>query len=80
MAALNYYLGVKRGDPLNTGIVNAGTATIGSAADVELRIQINDGINPSGLTRKDLENCLCVIQAYIESGGLNHAGTYLPVL
>ena len=80
MPAANFYLGVKRGDPLNIGVVNAGTTTFGTAADVEIRIQTNDGSNPTGITREDVINALCKLEAYIAGGGLNHAGTYLPVL
>lgn len=78
--ALNYYLGLKIGDAFNVGAVTAGTTTTGTAADFELRLQINDGSNPTGMTRKDAALALCKFANYIESGGNNHAGTFLPKL
>lgn len=80
MAALNYYLGLKRGDPLNVGAVTAQTTTVGTAADLELRLQINDGSNATGLTRQDIILALRKFANYVEAGGNNHAGTFLPVL
>jgi len=78
MAALNYFLGVKRGDPLNVNNVVSGTATAGTAVDVEVRLQINDGANATGLTRKDAQIALEILEAFIESGGNNHSGANLP--
>jgi hypothetical protein len=40
MAALNYYLGLPRGSGENPEVVTAGTATAGTAVDVELRMQM----------------------------------------
>ncbi len=80
MTAANFFLGVKRGDILNVGVVNAGTTTVGTAADVELRIQTNDGSNPTGITRQDVILALEKLEAYIAAGGNNHAGTFLPAL
>ncbi len=78
MAALNYYLGVKRGAPLNVNLVVAGTSTAGTAVDIEVRLQINDGSNATGLTRKDAMIALEILEAYIEEGGNNHSGANLP--
>ena len=78
MAAVNYYLGVKRNALLNVNNVVAGTATAGTAVDVEVRLQINDGSNATGLLRLDAIKALEVIEAVIQSGGLNHAGANLP--
>lgn len=80
MPAVNYYLGVKRGAPLNVNNVVAGTSTAGTAVDVELRLQINDGSNATGLTRKDAILAIEILEAFIESGGNNHAGANLPAL
>lgn len=80
MAAVNYYLGVKRGAPLNVNNVVAGSATAGTAVDIEVRLQINDGSNATGLTRKDAQIALEIIEAFIESGGVNHNGQNLPAL
>ncbi len=54
MAATNYYLGLKRGDSNNPGNVTIGTSSSGTAADVEVRIQINDGVNATNITGKDV--------------------------
>lgn len=81
MAALNYYLGVKRGDNINPFNVTSGTTTAGTAADVELRIQINNGSNATGITRKDVNLLIEKIRNYINSGGaLGIAGADLPPL
>lgn len=80
MAAVNYYLGVKRGDEFKPFNVTAGTSTIGTAADVELRIQTNDGSNATGITRQDVLLLIDLLESFIESGGLNGAGANLPVL
>lgn len=80
MAAVNYYLGVKRGAPLNVNNVVASAATAGTAVDVEVRLQINDGANATGLTRKDAMIAIEVLEAFIESGGNNHSGSFLPAL
>ena len=81
MAALNYYLGAKRGSTINPFDLTAGTSTVGTAVDVELRIQINNGSNATGITRKDVNLLLMKILAYINSGGAKGiAGTDLPPL
>lgn len=80
MAALNYYLGVKRGAPINPNNVTAGTGSAGTAVDVEVRLQINDGANATGLTRKDAMIALEILEAFIESGGNNHDGQNLPAI
>ena len=80
MAAVNYFLGVKRGAPLNVHNVVASTATAGTAVDIEVRLQINDGANATGLTRLDAMKALEIIEAFIEGGGKNHDGQNLPAL
>jgi len=80
MAAVNYYLGLKRGAPMNVHNVAAGTSSAGTAADVEVRIQINDGSNATGITRLDAMKLLEIIEAFIEGGGRNHDGQFLPSL
>lgn len=80
MAADNRYLGLKRGAPFNIGLVVAGASTAGTAVDVELRMQINDGSNATGLTRLDVLKIMEILEAYIESGGKNHAGVNLPAM
>lgn len=80
MPAVNYYLGVKRGAPLNVHGVVAGTATAGTAVDVEVRLQINDGSNATGLTRKDAMLAMEILEAFIEGGGKNHDGANLPAI
>jgi hypothetical protein len=80
MAALNYYLGVKRGAGNQPDLVVAGQASAATAVDVEVRIQINDGTDETGITRKDVNTALCTIEGFINGGGLNHAGANLPKL
>ncbi len=80
MAAVNYYLGVKRGQAMNANRVVAGPGSAGTAVDVELRLQINDGSNATGLTRKDALIAVEILEAFIESGGNNHDGANLPAL
>lgn len=79
MAAVNYYIGVKRGAPLSLNAVVAGTASAGTAVDVEVRMQINDGANATGLRRKEALIALEIIEAFIENGGANHDGQNLPI-
>lgn len=81
MAALNYFLGLKRGTLGNPGEVSAATTTQGTAVDVEVRLQINNGSNATGLTRKDASILLELIADYIEQGGITgSAGVDLPPL
>lgn len=77
---VNYYIGVKMGDPLNVNNVQTGTSTLGSAADVELRMQIDNGTSTTGLTRLHALKCMEILEAFIESGGNNHDGQFLPKL
>ena len=78
MAALNYYLGLQRGANFRPEEVTAGTSSAGTAVDVEVNIQINNGSTDTGIRRKEVIQILKVIKAYIQSGGLQGAGTYLP--
>lgn len=81
MAAVNYYLGLKRGYGTNPGAVVYNTSSGNTAADVELRIQINDGSNATGITRKDVLLLIDVLEDFIVQGGITgDAGTDLPAL
>jgi len=82
MAALNYYLGLKRGADNHLGNVVAGTSSSGTAVDVEVNIQINNGSNATGITRLDVNLLLRQILEYIDSGALNNGtlGADLPGL
>lgn len=77
---VNYYIGVRRGEPLNIQAVQTGTSTLGSAVDVELRMQIDNGTAVTNLKRKDVVVDLKILLAFLESGGLQHAGANLPAL
>ena len=84
--AVNYYLGLKIGDENNyekvvtSSQVSAGPGQ-GTAADVELRIQINDGSNNTNITRKDVIACIQILQEFINGGGTGPgSGTNLPAL
>lgn len=82
---VNYYLGLQLGKDFNPENVvalsnaSAGPAN-GTAADVELRIQINNGTNATNITRKDVELMVELILAFIESNGSAGAGANLPAL
>ncbi len=79
MPAVNYYLGLKRGDNNNPGNVVTGTSSGGTAADVEVRIQINDGVTATNITLKDVELLLNMIKRFVEQRGISGAlGTNLP--
>lgn len=78
MAAVNYFIGLKRGGVGNPGAITATTATVGTAVDVELRMQTNDGSNATGLTRLDVIKIMEVFEQFIANGGLNGAGANLP--
>ncbi len=80
MAALNYFIGVKRGDLYDPGKVVIGTASAGTAVDVEVNMQINDGTNATGLTRKDVVLALNALRSYVIAGGLDAKGVDLPPL
>ena len=69
MAALNYYLGLTRAALDNPGLVTNGTASAGTGADVEIRIQMNNGTINSGITKKDVHRMVCTILQYIDSSG-----------
>ena len=79
MAAVNYYLGLKRGAPFNVNKVTYGTATAGTAVDVEVRIQINDGTSATKINRLEVIKAIEIIEGAIVSAGLNHAGANLPI-
>lgn len=80
MAALNYYLGLQRGAANNPNLVVAGTASAGTAVDVEVRLQINNGSNATGLTKKDAVILMDVLEDFINSNGTNHGGANLPAI
>lgn len=80
MAAVNYYAGLKRGGSNKVFDVVSGTSSAGTAVDIEVRMQINDGTNATGITSLDVELALAAIREYINSSGVNHAGANLPPL
>ncbi len=82
MAAVNYYLGLARGQSGNPGNVVAGVASNGAASDVELRIQINNGTNATGITKQDVSNLLDVLKDYMVSNYIpaGSPGADLPAL
>lgn len=78
MAAVNYYAGLARGSLDNTA-TTVGSSSAGTSVDVEVRMQINNGTNATGLTKKDVVILLKKIIRYIEAGG-PLSGTYVPPL
>lgn len=65
--AVNYYLGIARGQTENPGNVVARTSSGATAADVELRMQIDNGTGLTGLTKLDVDKALCLFRTYILS-------------
>lgn len=80
MAAVNYFWGMKRGDANNPNAIVPTTATVGTAADVEVRIQINTGANATKINRKDVDLLLNTIRQAIVNGGVNHNGIDVPAI
>lgn len=76
---VNYYLGLQRGQD-QVGLVAAGTSTGGTNADVEVRMQIDNGTTTTKLTKMDTVRLLKVIIQYIEGNGVvgGLPGTDLP--
>ena len=85
MAALNYYYGLSRGQNFNpenvvvTATTSAGPAQ-GTAADVEVRVQINNGSSASGITREDVRLLLLTVLEFFDGNGAAGAGANLPGL
>lgn len=81
MAAINYYIGLKRRntDLSDTSLVDFGTAS--TAADIiELRMEVQDaGNNPTGLQRIDVAKALIVFLKYLKQGGQIGDGTNIPI-
>lgn len=81
MAALNYYIGFRRGAlSANPFLATTGTASAGTAVDLEVRIQMDNGSGPTGMTCKDVNILLDAIEGFVNSDGLNHAGANIPPL
>lgn len=72
---VNYYWSMKRGDNNNPYSITAGTSTVGATADIELRMQIDNGTSTTKLTRLDVKKALETMLAGIE-GGVN--SSFLP--
>ncbi len=75
---VNYYIGAKRGSTDSPGDITSGTSSAGSAVDVEIRMQIDNGSGVTGLTRLDTNEIGEMLLAYLNQGGQNGAGTNLP--
>ncbi len=67
------FLGLRRGDDTNNANVVTGSASAGSAVDVEVRWS-----NLNNLTKLDLVMLLEQIKYFVEENGLNGAGANLP--
>lgn len=80
MAAINYYAGLKRGANSYADTVVTGTSTAGTAVDVEVRMQIDNGSGPTGLTRLDVAKLLDLLEKHVVQGGFDNKGTNLPAL
>jgi hypothetical protein len=80
---VNYYIGYKRGSSAAEGdTVDVGTTTGGTAVDVEVRIQIDNGTSTTGITRLDVRLLLEKIIRLMNSNSLQFppVGTDLPKL
>lgn len=80
MAAINQYLGLKRGADNNPDNTVAGTSSNGTGSDVEVRIQIDNGSTATNITRGEVVILLKVIEEFILGGGIAGAGANLPAL
>ena len=83
MAAVNYYIGFKRGSSASEGdTINVGTSSAGTAADVEVRVQINNGSNATGITRLDVNLLVEKFLRLMNSNSIQFppVGTDLPAL
>ncbi len=80
--AVNYYLYIARGKSFGPGNITAATASGGTAGDVELRMQIDNGTSTTGLTKEDVILALKQFEVYILSNWPPSAtaGTDLPKL
>ena len=78
--ALNYYYGIARGQLDGVGdYVVVDTASGGTAADVELRVQMNNGTNPTSITLLEVCEFLETFKHYLENLGLESLpGTDIP--
>jgi hypothetical protein len=68
--ALNYYIGNTRGQSFQPYNQTIGVATAGTSADIELRIQANNGSNNTGVTKEDVIKGMRLIEAYLNGSGL----------
>ena len=80
MAAINYYAGLKRGADSYADTVVTGTSSAGTAVDVEIRMQIDNGSGATGLTRMDVVKLMELLEKHVVQGGFNNQGTNLPAL
>lgn len=80
---VNYYIGIARGAiQKGDGNVSVSATTQGTAVDVEVRLQIDNGTKKTGLLELDAEIMLRTIMNYIIGNGIagGQKGTDLPVL
>ncbi len=80
--AVNYYLGFARGKSNQPGNILTGIAPSGTAADVEVRMQIDNGTGLTGLTKDDVVMAMEMMKQYVLSNGVpgGAVGTNLPKL
>ena len=76
---VNYYMAVRRGVNNNPGSVTFATTTQGASADVELRMQIDNGTSTTGLTIMDVMKILELFeQTVVQRGITGNLGLDLP--
>ena len=77
MAATNYYFGLSRGADNQAYKVTIGTSSTATLT-VELRVQTNDGTNPTGITKEEVKLLTdTIMQAILDNV---NSGTDMPVL
>lgn len=84
MALTNYYVSIPKRElvPDVNSLNNLHSGTSSTSTDfIELRMMIDDGSAPTGLTRKDVIRALeDVFMRWILQGGLIGDGTNVPAL
>lgn len=71
--AVNYYISLVKGQVNNPGLVVSGSSST-ATADVELRMQTNNGTIPTKLTRQDVHNMVCTLLQFLDAQGNARGG------
>lgn len=76
---VNYYLAIPRGKYALANVTSAAVSQA-TSADIELRMQIDNGTGLTGLTREDVVAAMRTMESYLLSNGIpgGSPGTNLP--